>query len=154
MSSNLRRYAVGVFVFVSSLTCAISFGRQHAWSKALSKWDCEPANLPHAPGIIDSLLSAGAFDWIYGLVIPVVLAKLFLVLSKTPMSLLFWVPALSIHLYLRFSTIEDSKRTWGVCGLKDGLELNVVVEILFLVVVVVLAVLLKEMSPFLTARRK
>lgn len=153
MSSSLMRQALGIFVLVSTLTCAISFGRQQAWSTALANWNCEPANLPQVPGIIDSLLSAGAFDWIYGLVIPLVLAKLFLVAGKTPRSLLFWGPVLTFHLYLRFLMMEDSKRTWGWCGLKDGLEINVVGEFVFLLFVMVFAVPLLA-SSLLTARRK
>ena len=145
---------MGVFVFLSTLACAIALGRQNAWRAHLIHWDCELANRPPVPGIVESLSSAGAFDWIYGITIPLLIATLFLVFSKSKKSLLFWGPMFTIHLDGRYSFIEASMSAWGFCGLRDGLELNITFEIASLFFVVNLVVILAVIFEGISSMRK
>ena len=154
MGPAKQKFLVSVFVFVSAIACAIAFGGQRAWWPALKEWDCEELNRPPFPSVHESIMSAGAIDWIYGFAIPLVLVKMFFGVTWTTKSLFFWVPALCIHFYLRFSMIEASKLHWGFCGLRDGLELNVFADFIYLGLTVALAVFTKETATIVATWKK
>lgn len=112
-----RRVAYGM-VFVSTGLEVIALGRQEAWRAPLNRWLCEPNERPPIPGILESIMAAGAAEWFAAVIVPLLLGIIFLSASRTKTSLLFWLPLLSLHLLNRFDALDASMQPWGACGLK------------------------------------
>jgi hypothetical protein len=135
--SAARRWIATAMLLLSTALGLVAFGRQKAWAEPLKGWLCDFDAMPRMPGIFLSALSAGVVEWLLALVVPLLLAAIFLGASRAKLSLLFWLPLLTLHVVNRFGALHASTQHWGFCGLKrDGVFNAVVLDIGLLLVAV------------------
>lgn len=138
MSRVAKLLFAGSFFAISATMEIVALGRQDAWNEPLNKWGCELADRPPVPGVLESFVAAGTFDWIVATVIPGLLCMFFLVTSKSRMSLLIWSIPLALHLGIRYVTLDSSFRPWGACGLhNDGVFGALLLDLLLFVLTLI-----------------